>query len=110
VTYSSGDAQSYFMSSGSCCSFSSWGSTEADIVFHETRYTWVCHYCGSTVDEKDLKCPQCAGEKRVRVVSNTTSHVNIKYCEDDPVYDIRQSVDRESCWTRMRNWMKGSKK
>lgn len=26
---------------------------------------WRCYYCGSAVDNRDRKCPNCGGEQRV---------------------------------------------
>lgn len=95
--------EAQFFSSGSMAFYSSGSSYSMSVgqygisgtcITSETKRTWVCHYCGSTISEKDLKCSQCAGEKRDMVSVNTGTYANITYESDNPVaYDIAKSLD-----------------
>jgi len=40
---------------------------------------WFCHYCGGAVSGKDMKCPNCAGERRQAPDIRTRSRTVITY-------------------------------
>jgi hypothetical protein len=69
-----------YFSSGSCYSYAE--GLDGTISFRSSVTEineWFCHYCGGAVAGKDMKCPNCAGEKREHTDIRLRTYASITY-------------------------------